>query len=204
MGSTRAPRVIRDAFGANAEVRRGGASNCTRGRGRSPHLRGASASGWISAASFNLPFAPITRRVTLCASTLLLAPLRHLSTFHSAKIKNQKRIIHQCLRASGGTPHKTLLKVNKGNRAQKNFEIFSGHFYGKTLANQRKNVKKTLQNNAKKLRFLTCFSQANFAVRRAPDSLDCGLRTVDSGLTSPFFAFQPASFSTTLAPCSTS
>jgi hypothetical protein len=35
IGSIRASRVIRDALVANAEVRRGGVSNCTRGRARS-------------------------------------------------------------------------------------------------------------------------------------------------------------------------
>jgi hypothetical protein len=55
------------------------------------------------------------------------------------------------------------LKVIKGNLRVKNSEFFSGHFDGKTLGNQAKTTKKTLQKHAKKWQFLTRFSNANLA-----------------------------------------
>ncbi len=55
-----------------------------------------------------------------------------------------------------------LLKVNKGKRVQKNSEFFSGHFYGKSLANPQKMAEKTVQIHAKNTRILTCFCQRQF------------------------------------------
>ena len=95
-----------------------------------------------SACPSNMQFPQNTLFATLCGSTVCIVPFRNISTFHYLKIQNSKIIIHQCLRAFGGNLLKRELKVNKGNQAQKNFEIFSGHFDGKTLANQRKNIKK--------------------------------------------------------------
>jgi hypothetical protein len=95
--------------------------------------------------------------ITPSLPMLLLAHFHNFSTFPSAKIKSQKLIIPQCSRASDANPLKPVLKVNCGNRAQKNSRNFFSHFHRKSLANQAKILQKTMRNNAKKPRFLTRF-----------------------------------------------
>jgi hypothetical protein len=72
IGSTRATRVIRDALVVNAEVRRGGASNRTRGRVRSPST--VILSGYLcgSLSIYGpdpaLPSKSLSQKVKICSS----------------------------------------------------------------------------------------------------------------------------------------
>jgi hypothetical protein len=85
---------------------------------------------------------PKPPHVTPSPSTLRLVLLRHLSTFPSAKIKNQNLIIPQCSRASGGIPLKSDLSQIKLIRHKKIREIFSGTFTGNHWQISRKPSKK--------------------------------------------------------------
>ena len=54
----------------------------------------------------------------------------------------------------------SLFDPIRGVFLQKNSQFFSGHFDGKTLENQAKNIKKTAQICPKNTRFLMCFKKA--------------------------------------------
>ena len=122
---------------------------------------------------------PKPPRVSHCGSTLRLVLLRNLSTFPSAKIKNQNLIIPQCSRASDATPLKPVRKVTEGNQAQKNSRIFFSHFHRKSLANQAKTAPKTMRNNAKKRAFLDAFLPPQISHKSSGAPM---LRTMDYGL----------------------
>jgi hypothetical protein len=64
----------------------------------------------------------------------------------ASKFKAETRHVSRC--------PSTSLKVNKAKRHEKNSPIFSEHFDMKSLENQRKTVKKILQNHSKNPRIL--------------------------------------------------
>jgi len=87
------------------------------------------------------------------------------------KICHSQLTHHQSLKIIG--------KVKQGKARVKNSEFFYGHFYGKSLENQGKTTKKTPQNTAKNMRFLTCFITRVFGpVRRIPVAFHPSLTAV--------------------------
>ena len=78
----------------------------------------------------------------------------HLCVNQSFKIKN----LLQKIKTYSSNP----IKPNQGFIDGKNSEFFSGHFYGKSLANPQKIPQKTRQISPKNLRFMNDFLQCQF------------------------------------------
>ena len=90
----------------------------------------AGSGGLNSAHPSHSLFARKTLVVTHCGSTILLAPLRHFSTFPSPKINPLKTQIPLCLRSSASVRMKSDLSQIKLNGHKKNSQFFSGALMG--------------------------------------------------------------------------
>ena len=110
-----------------------------------------------------------------------------------------------------------ILKVNKGEYSQfkgKNSQIFISHFYGKSLRNQAKTIKKTAQNCPKNMRILNHFPRLLIIKQKCKPAgasefgtadLDCGLRSVHSiNRLQGHFHLHRDPFQLFSPPCSTS
>jgi hypothetical protein len=107
----------------------------------------------FSTVSSNPHFTPKAHFISRWAATALAALMRHLSTFPSAKIKNQNLIIPQCSRASSGIPLKSDLSQIKLIGHKKIPKFFSATFIGNHWQIRQKPPKKPCEITQKNARF---------------------------------------------------